>query len=223
MGFFDVIKKSVVSEFTGTISIGDMLLSLVTAFIIGLLIVWIYKKTYNGVVYSKNYALSIILLGMVTALIIRTINSNLALSLGMVGALSIVRFRTAVKEPTDTVFMFWAISAGIMSGAGLYIVAFISSVALGILYSISYSMGFKRGSKYLFVLKYNIDMDEQMEKVIHKLPKYKLKSKSITGDAIEITFELEIKEGKTELLNKFKGVNGIISASLISYQSDFGA
>lgn len=84
-------------------------------------------------------------------------------------------------------------------------------------------MSFKRGSKYLFVLKYNIDMDEQIEKVIKKLPKYKLKSKSITGDIIELTFEIELSEGKTELLNKFKGVNGIISASLISYQSDFGA
>ena len=223
MGFFDIIKKSVVSEFTGTISIGDMMLSLVTAFVIGLLIIWVYRKTYSGVVYSKSFALSVILLGMVTALIIRTINSNLALSLGMVGALSIVRFRTAVKEPVDTVFMFWAISAGIMAGAGLYIVAIVSSIALGILYFISYTMNFKRGSKYLFVLKYNIDMDEQIEKVIKKLPKYKLKSKSITGDIIELTFEIELSEGKTELLNKFKGVNGIISASLISYQSDFGA
>lgn len=223
MGFFDIIKKSVVSEFTGTISIGDMMLSLVTAFVIGLLIVWVYRKTYSGVVYSKSFALSVILLGMVTALIIRTINSNLALSLGMVGALSIVRFRTAIKEPVDTVFMFWAISAGIMAGAGLYIVAIVSSIALGILYFISYTMSFKRGSKYLFVLKYNIDMDEQIEKVIKKLPKYKLKSKSITGDTIELTFEIELSEGKTELLNKFKGVNGIISASLISYQSDFGA
>ena len=96
-------------------------------------------------------------------------------------------------------------------------------IALGILYFISYTMSFKRGSKYLFVLKYNIDMDEQIEKVIKKLPKYKLKSKSITGDIIELTFEIELSEGKTELLNKFKGVNGIISASLISYQSDFGA
>ena len=160
---------------------------------------------------------------MVTALIIRTINSNLALSLGMVGALSIVRFRTAVKEPVDTVFMFWAISAGIMAGAGLYIVAIVSSIALAILYFISYVMGFKRGSKYLFVLKYSIDMDEQIEKVVKKLPKYRLKSKAITNDVIEITFEIEIKDNKTELLNKFKGVNGIISASLISYQSDFGA
>ena len=102
MGFVDLIKKSVLNEFTGTVSITDMALSLITAFIIGLFIIYVYKKTYNGVVYSKSFALCLMLLGMVTSLIIRTINSNLALSLGMVGALSIVRFRTAVKEPVDT-------------------------------------------------------------------------------------------------------------------------
>ena len=137
MGFVDLIKKSVLNEFTGTVSITDMALSLITAFIIGLFIIYVYKKTYNGVVYSKSFALCLMLLGMVTSLIIRTINSNLALSLGMVGALSIVRFRTAVKEPVDTAFMFWAITIGIMSGAGLYLIAIISSVALGLLYFVS--------------------------------------------------------------------------------------
>ena len=153
MGFVDLIKKSVLNEFTGTVSITDMALSLITAFIIGLFIIYVYKKTYNGVVYSKSFALCLMLLGMVTSLIIRTINSNLALSLGMVGALSIVRFRTAVKEPVDTAFMFWAITIGIMSGAGLYLIAIISSVALGLLYFVSYSLGFKKNSKYLLVVK----------------------------------------------------------------------
>ena len=106
MNFVDLLKKSVINEFTGTISIDKIVLSLITAFIIGIFIIYIYKKTYSGVVYSKSFSLCIILLAMVTALIIRTINSNLALSLGMVGALSIVRFRTAVKEPVDTGFMF---------------------------------------------------------------------------------------------------------------------
>ena len=127
MSFVDVIKKSVLSEFTGTLSVGDIALSLIFAFAISLFIVYIYKKTYTGVVYSKAFALCIVMLSMVTALIIRTINSNLALSLGMVGALSIVRFRTAVKEPVDTAFMFWGISAGIMAGAGLYLPGLIGS------------------------------------------------------------------------------------------------
>ncbi len=223
MGFTDIIKKSVLNEFTGKISVVDISLSLLTAFILGLFIIYVYKKTFNGVVYSKSFALCIMLLGMVTSLIIRTINSNLSLSLGMVGALSIVRFRTAVKEPVDTAFMFWAITTGIMSGAGLYLVAVVSSVALGLLYFITYSLGFKKDTKYLFIVKYDINMDEQVMKYIKKLPKHKLKSKSITKDVVETTFEIEIKEEKTEILDKFKDVDGIISASVISYQNDFGA
>jgi len=223
MEFVDLIKKSVLNEFTGSVSITDMALSLLTAFIIGLFIIYVYKKTFNGVVYSKSFALCLMLLGMVTSLIIRTINSNLALSLGMVGALSIVRFRTAVKEPVDTAFMFWAITVGIMSGAGLYIIAIIASVALGLLYFISYSLGFKRNTKYLFILKYEASIDDQITKYIKKMQKTKLKSKSITKDIVEITFEIELKDEKTDILDKFKGVDGIISASVISYQNDFGA
>lgn len=223
MEFVDLIKKSVLNEFTGSVSITDMALSLLTAFIIGLFIIYVYKKTFNGVVYSKSFALCLMLLGMVTSLIIRTINSNLALSLGMVGALSIVRFRTAVKEPVDTAFMFWAITVGIMSGAGLYIIAIIASVALGLLYFISYSLGFKRNTKYLFILKYEASIDDQITKYIKKMQKTKLKSKSITKDIVEITFEIELKDEKTDILDKFKGVDGIISSSVISYQNDFGA
>ena len=159
MNFVDLVKKSVINEFTGTISIDKIVLSLITAFIIGVFIIYIYKKTYNGVVYSKSFSLCIILLAMVTALIIRTINSNLALSLGMVGALSIVRFRTAVKEPVDTGFMFWGITAGIMAGAGLYLIAIISSIALGLLYYVSYILGFKANSQYLMILRYDSRID----------------------------------------------------------------
>ena len=121
MSIVDTIKKSVLDNFTGTISVGSMLLSLIVAFLIGIFIIYVYRKTYTGVVYSKAFALCILMLSMVTAMVIRTISSNISLSLGMVGALSIVRFRTAIKEPVDTSFMFWGISAGIMAGAGLYI------------------------------------------------------------------------------------------------------
>ena len=153
MNFVDLIKNSVINEFTGTISVDKIVFSLITSFLIGIFIIYIYKKTYTGVVYSKSFSLCIILLAMVTSLIIRTISSNLALSLGMVGALSIVRFRTAVKEPVDTAFMFWGITAGIMSGAGLYLISIISSIALGLLYYISYILGFKGNSQYLIIIK----------------------------------------------------------------------
>lgn len=223
MSFIDMIKKSVVAEFTGTVSVDKVVLSLVIAFAIGVFIVYIYKKTYSGVIYSKSFSLCIMLLAMVTAMIIRTISSNLALSLGMVGALSIVRFRTAIKEPTDTAFMFWGITAGIMSGAGLYLVAIIASLGIGLLYFLGYMMGFKANRQYLFIIKYNLSTDKKIIDVLKKLPKTKLKSKSIVKDTMELTFEVELKDDDTKILDDFKNIDGVISASVISYQNDFGA
>lgn len=223
MKFLDMIKKSVVGEFTGTISADKIIFSLLIAFAIGLFIVYIYRKTYTGVVYSKSFALCIILLAMVTSLIIRTISSNLALSLGMVGALSIVRFRTAVKEPVDTGFMFWGITAGIMAGAGLYLVSVLSSVLLGLLYVIAYSMGFKISNNYLLVIKYEASAHKEVSKLMKKITKKKLKSKSLTKNVIELTFEIELKEVKEEFIDQFEGIEGVKNASLISYQNDFGA
>lgn len=223
MSFVDMIKKSVIAEFTGTISVDKILLSLAVAFIIGVFIIYVYKKTYSGVIYSKSFSLCIILLTMVTSMIIRTISSNLALSLGMVGALSIVRFRTAIKEPTDTAFMFWGITAGIMSGAGLYLVAIIASVGIGVLYMVGYTMGFKTNRQFLFILKYEASSDKRIIDALKKLPKTKLKSKSIVKNTIELTFEVELKDDNTKILDDFKDIDGVVSASVISYQNDFGA
>ena len=226
MSFVDTIKKSVLSEFTGTLSIGDIALSLLVAFLIGVYIIYIYKKTYTGVVYSKSFALCIIMLSMVTALIIRTINSNLALSLGMVGALSIVRFRTAVKEPVDTAFMFWGISAGIMAGAGLYIPGIIGSLLLGAFFFGSYLMGFKANARYLLVLKFEDGAYENVLKGVKALGKAKMKSNSSFKDTMELTYEIDIKlkdeETKRKIVEAFKKVPGMINVSLISYQNDFG-
>ena len=171
MSAVDTIKKSVLENFTGTISIGSMLLSLIVAFAIGMFIIYVYRKTYTGVVYSKAFSLCILMLAMVTAMIIRTISSNISLSLGMVGALSIVRFRTAVKEPVDTGFMFWGISAGIMAGAGLYIPAIIASLALGVLYFVTYLLGFKTANRYLLVLKYKSSAHDDVMRKLKALKK----------------------------------------------------
>lgn len=220
MSFIDIIKKSVINEFTNTISVSDMLISLAIAFLIGLYIVYIYRKTYTGVVYSKSFSLCIILLALVTAMILRTISSNLALSLGMVGALSIVRFRTAIKEPIDTTFMFWAIAAGIMTGAGLYIISILSSLVIGVFYVISYSMSFKLNTNYLLIIRYDINVENQINEVLKTINKKKLKSKSLTKEIVELTYEVEIKE---DIIDKFKNIDNVYSTSLISYQNDFGA
>ena len=225
MSVVDTIKKSVLDNFTGTVSVGAMLLSLLIAFAIGLFIVYVYRKTYTGVVYSKAYALCIIMLAMVTAMIIRTISSNISLSLGMVGALSIVRFRTAIKEPVDTSFMFWGISAGIMAGAGLYIPSIVASLCIGVLYFGAYLMGFRVSNRYLLVIKYNERAHNDVLARLKKLRKFKVRSKSIFGKEVELSIELDIKDnGKvdTNIVDQFSGVDGVINASLIAYQNDFG-
>ncbi len=193
MGFLDLIKNGVVEEFTGTISTLDLFLSLLVAFVSAIFITIIYKKTYTGVSYTKSFVLSIILLAMVTSLVIRTINSNLALSLGMVGALSIVRFRTAVKDPIDTVFMFWAIAAGIMAGAGLYLITIIACALLGVFYLISYSKMFKPIEKYLLVINTNKKNSVEVSKIfINK--NCVLKTQSIKKDNVELTYEVTGRE-----------------------------
>ena len=227
MSVVDTIKKSVLSNFTGTISVGDMMLSLLVAFLIGIFIIYVYRKTYTGVVYSKAFSLCILMLSMITAMIIRTISSNISLSLGMVGALSIVRFRTAVKEPVDTAFMFWGITAGIMAGAGLYIISIIASLCIGLLYFLVYLMGFKLSNRYLLVLKYDISSHDEVVRKLKTLKKFKVRSKSIFKDQVELSLEVDLKENKKgkiddSIVDDFSGVTGMVNASLIAYQNDFG-
>ena len=200
MGFVDLFKKSVIEEFTGTISTLDIFLSLLVALVCAIIITFIYKKTYTGVSYTKSFALSIILLSMVTSLVIRTINSNLALSLGMVGALSIVRFRTAVKDPVDTVFMFWSITAGIMSGAGLYLTTLIATLLLGIFYFISYAYSFKKSEKYLLVIKAKKSISKDITELMKSKKKCVLKTESYKGEYVEFTYELGNKELADDIL-----------------------
>lgn len=223
MSFIDAIKSSVLGEFSGTLTIPSLLLSLAISFAIAVFIIFIYKKTYSGVIYSKSFSLSIILLSMITAIIIKTINSNLALSLGMVGALSIVRFRTAIKEPLDTIFMFWAIAVGIMVGAGLYVPSIVASVALGLLFFLAFSYIFKPTNRYLLILKYDAKISNKIEQRIKELPKNKLRTKTIFDDQIEATYEVDLKDDLTgDLVHKFANLKGVNNASLVNYQNDFG-
>lgn len=222
MKYIDIIKNSFIENFSSTVSADQILLSLLTAFLVGAFIIFIYKKTYSGVVYSKNFSLCLILITMITSLIIRTINANLSLSLGMVGALSIVRFRTAIKEPLDTVFIFWAIAIGIMAGAGLYLMAIFASLIVGLLYFVGYAVGFKVKTQYLLILRYEISYDTEVLNKVNEIGKTKLKSKSVTGNTVEVSYEIEVDKNDN-ILDNFKGDNHILNASIISYQNDFGA
>ena len=210
-------------QLNGPVTIEMIVLSLLSAFVVSMLIVLVYRLTFSGVVYNRTMVLTIMLLSMVTALIIRTINSNLSLSLGMVGALSIVRFRTAIKEPVDTAFMFWAITAGIMSGAGLYLIGLVGSVMLGVCYYIAYLTSAKARSKYLLVVIYNSDAEAAVKGILDALSRKTLKSKSVTAQKVtELTYEIDYGKNTDELIRTLQNTEGVRNVNIVTYNSDFG-
>jgi len=223
MSILETIKNALISQFSGAVTIDMIITSLVVSFVIGMFILFIYRKTFSGIVYNRTMCLSMVLLTMITAMVIRTINSNLSLSLGMVGALSIVRFRTAIKEPLDTAFMFWAIAAGIMSGAGLYIVGIIGSIALGLLFYIVYITTNKAPAKYLLVVVYNKDVEETVKIELEKITNKKLKSRSYNNSNIcEVTFEISNDKDIDKAMVALQSISGVKNVNLVTYTNDYG-
>ena len=221
MNIIDAIKNSVLEQFNGSISVEMILISLLVSFVISLFIVFVYKKTFSGVVYNKTIVMTIVMIAMVTSMVIRTINSNLSLSLGMVGALSIIRFRTAIKEPMDTAFLFWAIVSGIMCGAGLYFIAVCGSLLLGLLFYVLYLMDIKAKSQYLLVVIYKSENSQIVESKLEGLTKKKLKSKSVNGNnVIEVTYEVEYDNTVDELMKSLSG--DVRNVNLVTYTNDYG-
>lgn len=217
------IKNLLLEQFNGPVTITMIVTSLLVAFAISLFIILVYRKTFSGVVYNRTMTLCILLLSMVTAMIIRTINSNLSLSLGMVGALSIVRFRTAIKEPVDTAFMFWAITAGIMSGAGLYVIAIVGSLLLGLAYYLMYLTGSKAKSQYLLVVRYFQQADEAVQAALGSVKNRKLKSRTMNDQKIvEATYEIDYAKNTDTLMNELQAIEGVKNVNLVSYNSEFG-
>ena len=217
------IKNLLLEQFNGPVTITMIVTSLLVAFAISLFIILVYRKTFSGVVYNRTMTLCILLLSMVTAMIIRTINSNLSLSLGMVGALSIVRFRTAIKEPVDTAFMFWAITAGIMNGAGLYVIAIVGSLLLGLAYYLMYLTGSKAKSQYLLVVRYFQQADEAVQAALGSVKNRKLKSRTMNDQKIvEVTYEIDYAKNTDTLMNELQAIEGVKNVNLVSYNSEFG-
>jgi hypothetical protein len=220
--FNDVLKKNFLQQdIFGKIPIQSILLGMLIAFAVGLFIFFIYKKTFRGVVYSHNFNVTLILMTMITALIIMTISTNVVLSLGMVGALSIVRFRTAIKDPLDVIFMFWSISGGITTGAGVYSLAIIGSLIIGL---VVYIMTLKKGKDSIFLLVIHHD-DKATDSIKYQLAKIKhsLKSKIIRNEITELTIEVKIKGDNTAFVNKLSEVEGVRDVSLINYNGDYAA
>ena len=200
----------------------DMSLALALAFADGLFIFFIYKKTFSGVMYSASFGISLIAMTMITALVILAISSNVVLSLGMVGALSIVRFRTAVKDPMDIVFLFWSIAAGIVLAAGLLLLAVAGSIFIGIVLLIfSEKKTFDR--PYILVIHcVDSDSEERSLKLVEEMAgKVSLKSKTVTPGSIELNYEVRLRDGNTDFVNRLAEMDGVTSTVMVSYNGDY--
>ena len=220
--FSDILKKSVTDNFVTDISISKILITMAVSFLIGFFIFLLYKRVFSGVLYSKSFNVSLIGMSLVTSMIIIAINSNLVLSLGMVGALSIVRFRTPIKDPTDLIFLFWAASVGIVCGAGFFTLAAIGSIIVGLVMFLF----IKRTSietPYLLVV--NCDGDAS-ELAVHKqlnttVKRFNVKQKTVTPGNIEMTLELRLDDKEGSFVNQLSGIIGVKNAVLISYSGDY--
>lgn len=221
--FTDIFKSSFLEK-TSSFSFIDSILGLLAAFVIGLLIYWVYKKTYSGVIYSHTFNISLIIMSMATALIIMGISSNILLSLGMVGALSIVRFRTPIKDPMDIVYIFWAIVIGILCGAGFIPLAILGAILIGAVLLV-FNNRVKVENPYLLVIRYNDAVVEQPieQLVTRNSRKHTIKSKSVMPGSHEITYEVRVKPNDMNFMNSLSAIEGVESAIMLSYDGNFTA
>lgn len=223
MNFNDVLKSSFLEKAV-SISLSDVCIALVLALAVSMFIYYIYKKTFAGVMYSRSFGISIVAMTLITTIIILAITSNVVLSLGMVGALSIVRFRTAVKEPLDIVFLFWAVSAGIVVGAGLFPLAIVGSLLLGIVLLVLVNCKTRETPYILIAVMNGTDAENAVLTLIKEETKrYVVKSKTVSEGRIELTVEVRVSSYGDEcaLVNKVLAVHGMESASLVSYNGEY--
>jgi len=221
MTFQDIFKSGFLEK-AASFSILDVALAMALSLCLGLFVFFVYKKTFAGVMYSTSFGVSLIAMTLITALIILAVTSNIILSLGMVGALSIVRFRTAVKEPLDIAFLFWAISAGIVTGAGLIPLAIIGSIFIGIILLVFVNKK-STDTPYLIVINCINDKSELevMSLVKSKTKKSLIKAKTVSRNGIELTIEVRLLDMNTSLLNDILLVNGVDNAALVSYNGEY--
>ena len=221
MSFNDIFKSSFLENVTA-VSITDMAIALVLSFCLGMFIFFVYKKTYSGVMFSQAFGGSLIAMTMITTMVILAVTSNVVLSLGMVGALSIVRFRTAIKEPMDIAFLFWAIAGGIVLAAGMIPLAVVGSIIIGVIMIVFCNW---KSAQKPFVAVVSCDNGETEKKVADYLKqnadKVSVKSKSAQKGNIELTYEVTLKNNDTDFITKLSEMDGVGSAVLVSYNGDY--
>ena len=221
MTFSDIFKSSYLENVTA-VSALDIVLSLSLAFALGLFIFFVYKKTYAGVMYSSGFGVTLVALTMITNLVILAVTSNVVLSLGMVGALSIVRFRTAIKEPMDIAFLFWAIPAGIVLAAGMIPLAVFGSVFIGIILLV-FANKKDTSNPYIVVIRCDGSASEEraVDFLKQRTRKCTVKSKSAQKGEIELNLEVRLKDDNTDFINILADTDGIKNAVLVTYNGDY--
>lgn len=221
MTFNDIFKSSFLENVTA-VSFFDMILTIVLSFGIGLFIFLIYKKTYRGVMYSAGFGTTLIALTMITSTVILAVTSNVVLSLGMVGALSIVRFRTAIKDPLDIAFLFWAIAAGIILAAGMIPLAVIGSVCIGIILLVFVNRKSNTHPYMVVITCKDHDAEIKARDFLTKsVIRSTVKSKSAVKGAIELNIEVRLKADDTDFINVLSEMPGVNSAVIVSYNGDY--
>ncbi len=221
MNFNDIFKSSFLETMT-SVSLLDMAIALVLAFGLGLFIFLVYKKTFNGVMYSSSFGVTLIALTMITTIVILAVTSNVVLSLGMVGALSIVRFRTAIKEPLDIAFLFWSIGVGIVLAAGMIPLAVIGSVIIGVILLVFVNKKSHTHPYIVVVRCENHNTETQVTGFLsEKTERSVIKSKSARKGEIELNMEIRLKDDNTDFINTIADMNGVHSAVLVSYNGDY--
>ena len=221
MTFNDIFKSSFLENVTA-VSILDIVLALTLAFCLGLFIFYIYKKTYSGVMYSSSFGVTLVALTMITTLVILAVTSNVVLSLGMVGALSIVRFRTAIKEPLDIAFLFWAIADGIVLAAGMIPLAVFGSVLIGVIILV-FANHKDMSNPYIVVIRARDHASEEkaMDYLRANVKKCIVKSKTAQKGLVELNLEIRLKDDNTDFVNGLADIPGVESAVLVSYNGDY--
>ncbi len=221
INFSDIFKSSFLENVT-SVSLLDMALALVLSFGLGLFIFLVYKKTYQGVMYSSSFGVTLVALSMITTVVILAVTSNVVLSLGMVGALSIVRFRTAIKEPLDIAFLFWSIAVGIVLAAGMIPLAVIGSVVIGVMLLLFVNRK-SHANPYIVVLQCDgHDAETRAAQFLSaNTQRCVVKSKSAQQGSVELNLEVRLKDDNTDFINTLAGLDGVHSAVLVSYNGDY--
>lgn len=221
MTFQDIFKSSFL-ENIGSVNILDMVLALALAFGLGMFIFFVYKKTFSGVMYSPTFGVTLVALTMITTVVILAVTSNVVLSLGMVGALSIVRFRTAIKEPLDIAFLFWSIAVGIVLAAGMIPLAVFGSVFIGIMLLLMVNRKTYRNPYMLVIHCENYESERAaLDFVKKEVLRSALKGKTVQKDRIELNLKVRMKVENTDFINVLSEMQGVKDAVLVSYNGAY--